>query len=53
MADDFVKEEVEDYKEEDMHFHSSVALGSDYQDTRLVIAYWAILLPNNTTVPCK
>ena len=29
MADDFVKEEVEDYKEEDNHFHSSVAQGFD------------------------
>ena len=36
MADDFVKEEVEDYKEEDMHFHVSVAHGSNYQHTRLV-----------------
>ena len=39
MADDFVKEEIEDYKEEDIHFHSFVAQGSDYQDTRLVISY--------------
>ena len=36
MADDFVEEVIEDYKEEDMHFHSSVAEGSDYQHTRLV-----------------
>ena len=38
MADDFVKEEVEDYKEEDNHFHSSVAQGFDNQHARLVIA---------------
>ena len=37
MADDFVKEEVEDYKEEDNHFHSSVAQGFDDQHARLVI----------------
>ena len=36
MADDFVKEEIEDYKEEDMHFHVSVAHGSNYQHTSLV-----------------
>ena len=36
MADNFVKEEMEDYKEEDMHFHVSVAQGSDDQHTRLV-----------------
>ena len=53
MADDFVKEEVEDYKEEDMHFHSSVAYGSDDQDTRSVIDYFLSLLLNNKTVPCK
>ena len=39
MVDDFVKEEIEDYKEEDIHFHSSVAHGSDDQHIRLVIAY--------------
>ena len=53
MADDFVKEEVEDYKEEDMHFHSSVAYGSDDQDTRSVIDYFLVLLLNNKTDPCK
>ena len=37
MADDFVKEEVEDYKEEDNHFYSSVAQGFDNQHARLVI----------------
>ena len=36
MADDFVEEVIEDYKEEDMHFQSSVAQGSDDQHTRLV-----------------
>ena len=39
MAYDFVKEEVEDYKEEDMHFHSSVAHGSNDQHSGLVITY--------------
>ena len=37
MADDFVKEEVEHYKEEDMHFHLSVAHGYNVQHTRLVL----------------
>ena len=39
MADDFVEEVIEDYKEEVIHFHSSVALGSNDQHTRLVITY--------------
>ena len=46
MADDVVKEEIEDYKEEDVHFYSSVDHGYDDQNTRLVFAYWAILLLN-------
>ena len=36
MADDFVEEGIEDYKEEDMHFHSSVAHGY----------YLLMMLPN-------
>ena len=37
MADDFVEEGIEDYKEEDNHFHSYVAQAFDNQHARLVI----------------
>ena len=38
IAEDFVEEVIEDYKEEETHFHSSVTDGYNDQDARLVIA---------------
>ena len=46
MAYDFVEEEIEDYKEQDMQFHSSVANGSNNQHIRLVTVFWVIFLLN-------
>ena len=39
MEYDFVEEEIEDYKEQDMQFHSSVANGSNNQHIRLVTVF--------------
>ena len=53
MADDFVSEKMEDYKEEETHFHVSVTESYDDQhDARLVLiigsfCYWQVHFATN------